>query len=117
MEPSTAQVPVDGAAYLRDHTLPGNLFNQFEWGGYLIYANYPEQRVFIDGRPDMYGPRIFNDYVTVAELLPGWRDILNRYDVGVILVDRDGPLAAELSRDPQWNQLFVGPVERVFART
>jgi hypothetical protein len=115
-QPSSAGYPVGGAAYLRDHDLKSNLFNQFEWGGYLIYANWPQQRVFIDGRPDMYGPDLFSQYVTVAELRPHWREILDSHDVRLALIDRDGPLAAELARDPEWRELYVGPVERLLER-
>jgi hypothetical protein len=115
-EPDARAFPVGGAAYLRDHPRPGNLFNQFEWGGYLIYANYPAQRVFIDGRPDMYGNALFNDYVDVISLQPSWRAILNAHHIDLVLVDRDGPLATELAQDPAWNEVFAGPVERLFAR-
>jgi hypothetical protein len=116
-EPDAQAFPVAGAAYLRDNPLPGNLFNQFEWGGYVIYASYPRQRVFIDGRPDMYGNALFDEYVTVVQLQPGWRDVLDRHAIRLVLVDKDGPLAAELSRDPGWQPVFVGSVERLFHRT
>jgi hypothetical protein len=115
-QPTAAAYPEGDAAYLRDHALRGNLFNQFEWGGHVIYTLYPDQRVFIDGRPDMYGQRVLDDYITVERPLPGWRGVLEQYDVRLILIDKDGPLAAELARDPQWRELYVGPVERLFGR-
>jgi hypothetical protein len=115
-EPLATVYPVGGATYLRDHALRGRLFNQFEWGGYLIYASYPEQRVFVDGRPDMYGPQVLNEYVTVERLLPGWREVLAARDVSLLLIDRDGPLAAEVGRDARWRELYIGPVERLFER-
>lgn len=115
-EPASAAFPVAGAAYMRDHDLQGALFNQFEWGGYVIYADWPQQRVFIDGRPDMYGPSLFSDYVKVVTLQPNWRQTLDEYNVQLILVDKDGALAAEIARDVGWHELYVGPVERLFQR-
>jgi hypothetical protein len=115
-EPLAAAYPVGGAAYLRDHDVRGTLFNQFEWGGYLIYTSYPAHHVFIDGRPDMYGRRVLDDYVTVDGLLPGWRGVLDSHDVRLLLIERDGPLAAEVGLDPRWRELYVGPVERLFER-
>ena len=35
---------------------PGPLFNDYGWGGYLIWQLYPELRVGIDGRMAVYGP-------------------------------------------------------------
>jgi hypothetical protein len=116
-EPSAAGYPVSGVAYIKDHDLRGNLFNQFEWGGYLIYALYPHQRLFIDGRPDVYGPGILQEYLTVAELRPGWRMVLDKYSVQLVLVDRSGPLAGELGQDPGWRQVLSGPIERLFERS
>jgi hypothetical protein len=114
--PSSAAFPEGGAAYLRDHNLGGNLFNQFEWGGYLINFNYPQQRVFIDGRPDMYGPALFDEYVDVVQLAPNWREILDKHAIELVLVDRESTLASALADDPQWDELYAGPVERLFQR-
>jgi hypothetical protein len=115
-QPDARAVPVSGADYLQDHHLQGNLFNQFEWGGYLLYANNGAQPIFIDGRPVAYSTTLFDEYLTVANAQPGWRAVLAAHNVQLVLVDRDGPLAAELGRDQQWAQLYVGPVERLFQR-
>jgi hypothetical protein len=115
-EPDASQFPVGGAAYLRENHLRGNLFNQFEWGGYLIYADFPEQRVYLDGRPDMYGNALFDEYVSVVNLHPGWQQVLDRRAIQLVLVDRDGPLSTALEREPGWAELYTGPVERLFSR-
>ena len=46
--------PVAAVEHIRRHRLPGPLFNQFDWGGYLIW-NLPELPVSIDGRTNLYG--------------------------------------------------------------
>lgn len=38
---------------LKEH-LPGPIFNNFDIGSYLIYRLYPNERVFVDGRPEAY---------------------------------------------------------------
>ena len=55
--------------------LEGRLFNHFIWGGYMLYA-WPEQRVFIDGGTDYYGEEVFNEYLRVWNLDPGWDEVL-----------------------------------------
>jgi hypothetical protein len=79
--------------------LRGPLFNQFTWGGYLLYA-WPEQRVFIDGGTDHYGERLFNQYIQVWNLDPGWRDVLKERKIEWVLVDPRSRLAAQLVREP-----------------
>jgi len=46
------RMPVALAAFLEQHPPPGNMLNRFNFGGYLLYALAPEQKVFIDGRND-----------------------------------------------------------------
>jgi hypothetical protein len=42
--------PAGAADFLLAHHVTGPLFNTYEYGGYLIWRLWPEQRVFIDGR-------------------------------------------------------------------
>ena len=40
-----------------------NVLTTDQWGDYLIYHQYPDTKVFIDGRSDFYDPKIRDDYV------------------------------------------------------
>lgn len=48
-------------AHLRAHRPEGNLFNSYNWGGYLLWA-LPEYPVFVDGRADLYGDEILSQW-------------------------------------------------------
>jgi hypothetical protein len=116
-EPRTDDLPVSGARFIEEHHLPGPVFHHQPWGGYLIYAWYPERRVFIDGRMDMYGNAIVDDYLNAAEAKPQWAEIFNRWGIQTVLLPKDSPLAAVLRADPQWQRHFEGNIEEVFGRT
>ncbi len=45
----TSFYPTSAITYLKIHPYSGQLFAPYEWGGYLIWQ-YPEKKVFIDGR-------------------------------------------------------------------
>jgi hypothetical protein len=93
--------PVEAVAKGREARLQGRMFNNFIWGGYLLQA-WPEQRVFIDGGTDHYGEALFNQYIQVWNLEPGWRDVLARWNITLALVQPTSRLADELVRDQQW---------------
>jgi hypothetical protein len=114
--PSTATFPAGGLAYLQSHDLTGNLFNEYVWGGFLINALYPHRPVFIDGRADVYGDAIIEDYLAVTRLYPNWKQVLEKYSVGLVLVPKDSPLAVVLSGDAGWQEAYSGEVERLFVR-
>lgn len=115
-EPGTAQYPAGAVDYLKQQDMVGNLFNEYHWGGYLIYQLYPDRRVFIDGRPDMYGDRFVERYLQVALLRPTWSEVLDEHDVRLVLIDRANPLALLLRPEEGWQEVYSGPVERLFAR-
>lgn len=114
--PSATGYPAGAVAYLRDTAPAGNLFHEYHWGGYLLYELYPQRQVFIDGRADVYGDAFVERFRTVTQLRPGWREVLADYDVRLILVEKDSPLAVVLRDDPAWREIYSGAIERLFAR-
>ncbi|MGH7630923.1 MAG: hypothetical protein ACREOF_16375 [Gemmatimonadales bacterium] len=98
---SETAFPVALVERARAEGLTGPIFNQFTWGGYLLYA-WPEQRVFIDGGTDHYGEALFKEYIQVWNLDPGWREVLAKWKTDWVLVDPRSRLATELAREPTW---------------
>ena len=76
----------------------GVLLNEYDWGGYLIF-NLPERPVFIDGRYAPYVGRVLDDYQKLVGLRPGWRDLLEKYNVSELLLEPQRPLAVALRED------------------
>jgi hypothetical protein len=85
--------------------ISARVFTSDQWGDYLIYHGWPEQKVFIDGRSDFYGPAIGNDYVRLMEARPGWANLFRKYEIEVALVPREWPLAELLGKDPAWRRI------------
>lgn len=46
--------PIGAVKFIKDYKLSGNMFNEYGYGGYLLYNLYPEQKVYFDGRTDLY---------------------------------------------------------------
>ena len=99
---SPTAFPVAMVERAREAGMRGPIFNQFTWGGYMLYA-WPEQPVFIDGGTDHYGESLFREYIQIWNLDPGWRDLLGKWNTEWVLVDPRARLAAELVREPAWS--------------
>ncbi len=78
------------------------VFAPDQWGDYLLWVNYPEQRVFIDGRSDFFSERVARQYVEVGQGSAGWRDVLDEYGVDTILIPPNGALDELLGKDSGW---------------
>jgi len=87
-----AKLPVDAVQFILDHRIEGRMFNSYDFGGYLIHRLYPQQRVFIDGRADMYGDRFFMEFGTMANGGPGWAALFDTYAVDYVICQRDAAI-------------------------
>jgi hypothetical protein len=94
--------PVEAVATLRTSGRAPRLLNEYTWGGYVLWAA-PGQQVFIDPGADFYGSALALDYLRVWELQPGWREVLQRFDVEAALVPTGSPLAVALQEEDGWS--------------
>ncbi len=102
-------LPLQAVDYLREHDLPGQMFNTYNWGGYLIWALYPDKPVFVDGRTDLYAFNgVLDDYVQVQLARPGWQEILDQVRCG-LCGDRAGRIA---DKRPGWVRRLAEGVQR-----
>ena len=82
---------------------PQRIFVYYDWGGYAIWKLYPEYRVFVDGRADLYGDDLLRQFKTAVQLRTGWRDVLDSWKVEAVLVPPSCALAQALLLDPNWH--------------
>jgi hypothetical protein len=94
--------PIGVVERAREQQVEGKIFHDFVWGGYMLYA-WPEQKVFIDGGTDFYGPDLLRAYMDAASLRPGWRDSFAAWDIRYALVAPTTTFAHELLRQPGWS--------------
>jgi hypothetical protein len=81
-----AQQPAAAVEYLKDLPEQGRMFNAYNWGSYLVWA-VPSRPVFVDGRTDLYGDEILDEYIRVIYAQEGWRDILRKWDIRLVFVE------------------------------
>jgi hypothetical protein len=97
---------------------PRRMFVYYDWGGYAIWKLYPDYRVFVDGRADLYGDDLLRQAIkTVVDLQTGWRDVLDRWKVEAILVPPTCALAQALLLDPNWHAAFGDSKAIILLRT
>ncbi len=110
-------VPIGAAEYVRQAQPPGQLFNSYNFGGYLTWALYPDYPVFVDGRTDLYDDPFLREYLVIAFARPGWRAALEKYGVRLALVESNSILADQLVREADWRIVYQDPTASVFQRT
>lgn len=108
--------PTKAVQFVLAETIPGTMFNNEEFGDYIIYKAWPKYRVFFDGRSDMYGASLGGEYLKIARTLPGWQDVLQRHQVDWVFFNTDSILSSLLNTDPAWQLIYSDPVASIFVR-
>ena len=97
--------PSRAVSYVREHPLQGNLFNQYEWGGFLEWQ-VPELKTFVDSRADIFEHKgVLRDYLAVANIYNS-QQILDGYHIDNVLFSSNSALAYFLSTNPKWECLY-----------
>ncbi|HEU0296351.1 MAG TPA: hypothetical protein VFR47_26680 [Anaerolineales bacterium] len=110
------KMPVQAVDWLEQNPQEGKVFNQFVWGGYLLYRMWPDEVVFIDGQTDFYGETLMREYIEVITLTNGWEEILTRHDVSWMLIPRHEMLATHLYTDETWTAIYEDDTAVIFRR-
>ncbi|MFY9614620.1 MAG: hypothetical protein WAT58_04400 [Candidatus Dormiibacterota bacterium] len=110
-----AAEPVAATDYLLANHLPGRVFNSYEYGGWLIWKAYPAYPVFIDGRTEVYGDEVFDQYIRTKFLSDQWRQSLNDYQVRTVMIPSGDPLRLVLEGDG-WKLAYSDTGTRVYTR-
>ena len=111
-EPDQSGFPVGALLALHAHN--GALFNDYDWGGFLIW-NAPEHPVFIDGRLVPYIGTVLDDYREAIAAHPGWREVLDRWRIDLVLVRPTSALAVRLA-NAGWSVAYRDDDTVLFSR-
>jgi len=110
--------PVKAVEYLRQHPVPGPMFNDYSFGGYLLWSMGPEHKVFIDGRADLYEETgAFSDYIRIVDIKPNVLALLQSYGIQSCMVGPRNALATLLSSIPGWKRVYQDNVAAIYVRT
>ncbi|MBN1867961.1 hypothetical protein JW916_11790 [Candidatus Sumerlaeota bacterium] len=117
---NTLVFPRRAADLVLEYGLQPRIFNGYNFGGYLIYRLYPQYRIFIDGRADVYGADITRTYADIYRAAPGWQNALDVLGINVVLADMplsEGHCAIDaLVEAPEWVLVYWDDKCALFVR-
>jgi hypothetical protein len=107
-ETEARELPSAAVSFITARRPPAPMFNHYNWGGYFIWRLYPEYRVYIDGRADLYGDVFMDDLATTYYLKgDSWRALFERWGIRTVVLPPDAPLVTALQALPDWKTIYV----------
>jgi hypothetical protein len=109
-----ANYPVHAIEWIKENQPKGNLFNSYNWGGYVLWA-LPEYPVFIDGRADLYGNKIINQWHAVVSANENAIRILDEWQINLILIEPYWEITKVLEMNG-WQKVYKDEQAVIFIR-
>jgi hypothetical protein len=111
----SSQYPVNAINFLRRNPVPGPLYNNLNWGGFLMWY-MPDYPVAIDGRNDLYGDDLDRLFFSSQNADTSYTSDPYLNEAGVVLLDSRLPLAKILTVDPRFQLVYRDETATVYAR-
>ena len=89
--------------FFKDNNLSGPIFNNYDIGSALIFWLFPQEKVFVDNRPEAYSNKFFQEiYIPMQNDPVKWQDLSGYYKFKTIYFSHtDGT---------PWAQQFLGRI-------
>jgi hypothetical protein len=113
-------VPVAAADYIARERLGGACFNTYSAGAYLVYRFYPDLRVGMDSRNDVYGEELYAAYERALQDPSALAAMLDRIAAGFIFIEWAEPGIVTAGRtvralDPPWLPIYFDDRAVIYA--
>jgi len=121
--PSNLNYPCQAVDFLHQQPEKGNVFNRYEWGGFLIWQ-LPEYKVFVDGRMPAWkhssGKSPYTIYLETLQNQPGWKETLKEYNLNWILISPGTFMDLLLQPNPEkfgWQEVYRDKISVIYKST
>ncbi|MBF0386880.1 MAG: hypothetical protein HQL20_03380 [Candidatus Omnitrophica bacterium] len=111
------------ADFFKSAGLKGPVFNNYDIGGYFIFYLFPQERPFVDNRPEAYPVDFFKrTYSPMQEQEAVWQAQAQKHGFELIYFYRHDitpwaqPFLLRRLDDPQWAPVFVDDYTLILAR-
>jgi hypothetical protein len=115
VSPPEAIAPKGAIDFVQRANITGNVFNDYDFGGYLIFRGIP---TFVDGRALPFGDAFLHRYfdaVSLTDINESFK-LLDEYKVTWVILRPKQPLALALARSPLWDEVYSDKFSVVLVR-
>lgn len=111
-----------GVDFFLSEKLPGNIFNNFDIGGYLDYRLYPGYKVFVDNRPEAFPLSFFKLYIAAQTNPRVRKNLFAAYRINSVIFSRTDitdwarAFLNDFPQDPDWRTAYIDDFLVIFTR-
>ncbi len=118
--------PERAAAFVERENIPGQIFNNYNEGGYIAWRLGPKRLDYVDGRGEPFGAELIERSSSLMGSMPDsgeWQAEAERYGINTIIVPLGRydalqffPLLRQFCTSDSWRPVYLDEVSAVFVR-
>jgi hypothetical protein len=115
------QTPVGAADFIQQRELKGRIFHSQEFGDYLMWRLWPQQKTFVDGRVHLFTLDFLQEYERAVQN-PLSADVFERWNIQYLLLSKLSDQASlqtitSIEESGDWIKLYEDDVSVLFEKT
>ena len=104
---------MDAVNFIKSHTYSGPLYNDYTWGGFLIW-HLPQFKVSVDGRSNLHGDERLDQSVKTWGGDKSWVNDPELANAKLVIAAVSMPLSSLLKLDKRFELVYEDAVATVF---
>ncbi|HXI04021.1 MAG TPA: tetratricopeptide repeat protein [Candidatus Saccharimonadales bacterium] len=103
-------MPICGVDFIAKHHITGQAFVSYPYASPLIHRMYPEVKVNMDSRNDVYGEELYNEYVQALRDPAAMQSYLQRHRIDFFFLangDRNPAVFAAIEKSGEWAAVYM----------
>ena len=108
--------PVLMADFIKSNHNIKNIFNNYSWGSYFIWALRNDEKVFYDPRCAIFPQKVISDYLLITSGDYSWESLLKYYGADTLVLSKDeqSELISLVSASANWKKIYEDKLGIVF---
>jgi len=112
--------PSKACDFLENNHIEGRMLNSIDFGHYISYRFYPEKRVFIDARTELYSYDFYRSYQRAQNYPGDWQALQRKYNFNIAflrhLFSGTERLLKYLYNNKEWALVYYDEDSAIFLR-
>jgi hypothetical protein len=96
--------PEGAVQFLDINNVSGNMFNSYEFGGYLIWRSFPGRKVYVDGRSDIYTELLMEQR---KFSILGFEKLVEAYDIDYLIMSYSPTTVRYINPNPVFGKTLA----------
>ena len=113
---SLEEYPANAVQFIKEKNITGNMYNDYGFGPFILFSLYPDYKVFIDTRAEVYGEKMIKDYYYIRYALEHWEKLAESYNISFFVIQHEPEIENALYNSKNWKLVYYDNLASIYLK-